>query len=553
MHRGKAIYFQKIHHQRKTTDQSQKKSTEEIKQALSKVKRNKAPGPDGIGPEILKELDEDGISELAGVLNKWFQEEHIPEDMLKAKVVLIFKKGSTDNLANYRPISLLNSIYKIYAAIIQNRVEQGIDDILQETQFGFRKKRGTDGAIHCIRRAIVKCVASGTEVFAVLLDWEKAFDKISREAMFEAFERFRMPPKMQKVLKSFFANTRFAVEMEGKESEWLEQKTGVRQGCPLSPYLFLIVISAMFYDVHQKTNRRENKFVYRVEDVDLDEVLYADDTILVSTSTQEINAQLEAIESIGLGYGMKLNKNKFEIISTAQSGEVHFRTGQKVMEKANITYLGCRLNRQSSVHKEVNARISEAMATLKKLDLLWRLSDCPVGFKIMVHNAVIKSKLLYSLKSAQLTEATRKRLDVFQLKGLRKILGVDTTYVNRSNMNANVLRLANEKIKREGIKNKQIEIFSETYKKQRMRWLQKIFLRRHSDPVRRITLCQNSFACRSLRKKRVGRPRHKWIDEVVQDFWSAAREERIQSGIVGEYNEHLASHREVLAQIKNYK
>lgn len=105
--------------------------------------------------------------------------------MLKARVVLIFKEGDTDNLSTYRPISLLNTIYKIYAAIIMWRIEAGLQKFLQEAQYGFRKARGATQAVYLARRLIEHGKGANLTTVMVLLDWEKAFDKVIHEGLFQ--------------------------------------------------------------------------------------------------------------------------------------------------------------------------------------------------------------------------------------------------------------------------------------------------------------------------------------------------------------------------------
>ena len=127
---------------------------------IQKSKRRKTPGP---GPEdcdlntetaieFLKELSDESLESLRQCLEHWWEEDHIPEELVPSRVVLIFKKGNSNNLENYRPISLLSSVYKIFAAILQKQIEETIDCKLQRTQYGFRRKKGTAQAIHIIRR-----------------------------------------------------------------------------------------------------------------------------------------------------------------------------------------------------------------------------------------------------------------------------------------------------------------------------------------------------------------------------------------------------------------
>ena len=148
--------------------------THELIKAIRKLKRRKTPGPDEVPLELFKELDEVALINLLQIINQWYQEAYVPAEILQARVVLIFKKGDKTNLANYSPISLLNTIYKIYAAMIQTRLAGALESYLQNTQYGFRAKRGTADAISYIRRLIDKGESTRTRTLLVLLDMGKS-------------------------------------------------------------------------------------------------------------------------------------------------------------------------------------------------------------------------------------------------------------------------------------------------------------------------------------------------------------------------------------------
>ena len=160
---------------------------------------------------------------------------------------------------------------------------------------------------------------------------------------------------------------------------------------------------------------------------------------------------------------------------------------------------------------------------MKKLDLFWLHSDCPAKFKLLVHDAVVRSKLLYGLDTAMLTPSLLKKLDTFQLKGLRKILHMKTTFVDRQNTNARVFEKANAALasRRTG---KKVRLFSEAYRESRMKQCSRVLLRTSSDPIRFSTLNPNAgiwiFAV-----KRSGRPKDKWIAAGIGDAWKRLRTE----------------------------
>ena len=163
------------------------------------------------------------------------------------------------------------------------------------------------------------------------------------------------------------------------------------------------------------------------------------------------------------------------------------------------------------------------MITMKKLDIFWRHSNCPTHVKIHVADAVLRAKLLYGLESAQLNPAVVKRLETFQLKVLRQILRMDTTYVDRTNTNELVFKRANEQTKeekeREGKPHKKnIVTFIEAYKKQkRKRALQ--IIRKPSSAIHRISFNGNKLMKWTHRNRRVGRPRLNWTEETIREIW----------------------------------
>ena len=123
---------------------------EELNAAVKKMKNRKSGGPDDMALEMFEAMEEEARKEVFKMLNKCWKEEKIDNKALRARVVHIYKKGTTSDLANYRPISLLNTMYKLFASIVQNRLVNGIDQHMHGTQYGFRNARSTQQAIHII-------------------------------------------------------------------------------------------------------------------------------------------------------------------------------------------------------------------------------------------------------------------------------------------------------------------------------------------------------------------------------------------------------------------
>ena len=117
---------------------------EELRQSIKKMENSKLPGPDGIPIEFFKQMDEECLGILLEIFNDRWIKEIIPGETELTELATLYKKGDVEDPVYCRPIALLNTIYKIYASIIQNRIAVGLDDTLWEIQFGFR----TSPALH---------------------------------------------------------------------------------------------------------------------------------------------------------------------------------------------------------------------------------------------------------------------------------------------------------------------------------------------------------------------------------------------------------------------
>ena len=155
----------------------------ELREAVRAFKPGKACGPDEVPVEYWKAvLTTDGANEavrwLLRFVNSAWQGKKVPQSWHLQIVSMIFKKGEDADCGNYRPICLLNSAYKIFATIILRRlIKGGADDRIAASQFGFRRRRGTEDALHCARRAMELAQAhKHGRLYMLALDCRKAFD-----------------------------------------------------------------------------------------------------------------------------------------------------------------------------------------------------------------------------------------------------------------------------------------------------------------------------------------------------------------------------------------
>ena len=136
----------------------------------------------------------------------------------------------------------------------------------------------------------------------------------------------------------------------------------------------------------------------------------------------------------------------------------------KLLEKVeDAVYLGGKLAKDAKSHTEITSRIAATMPVLRSLDLFWKQTKCTKKLTINVYNAVVASKLVYGLDTLQFTDKTLNRMNTFQLKGPRKILGMEPTFIDRTQTNALVLERANKEAGVEEGKPPTIKLISENH------------------------------------------------------------------------------------------
>ena len=184
---------------------------EELDNAIHRLKNRKSRGPDDTAVEMFTAMEEEARAIVRQVLNKGWETEVVDDEALRARVAHIYNKGNTSDLANYRFISLLNTMYKLFAAIVQTRISKGKDHHMHKTQYGFTEARSTQQAIHIIRRILEAGESTTNKIILVLLDWEKAFDKLTRDGLFSALHRANIPEKIIRIIQAIYANPEFQV------------------------------------------------------------------------------------------------------------------------------------------------------------------------------------------------------------------------------------------------------------------------------------------------------------------------------------------------------
>ena len=197
---------------------------------------------------------------------------------------------------------MLSVVGKILGRII-DRIRKGVERRLRKEQAGYRKGRGTTDQVHILRNIIEQANEWQATLYLNLIDFEKAFDSIHRESLWEIMGRYGIPEKIVKWSKCFIMALRCAVVDGGEIGECFDIKTGVKQGCNMSGFLFVII---MDWVTRRTVGNGENgirwRFTSKLDDVD--------DIALISSTKQKIQDETTKLEDDARRVGLKVNTER---------------------------------------------------------------------------------------------------------------------------------------------------------------------------------------------------------------------------------------------------
>ena len=178
-------------------------SMEELEVALSRLKKRKAGGKTGILPELLLCGGPVLRGRLLQLMQDIWRDGEVVADWKDAEIVPVPKKGDLQSCDNWRGISLLDVVGKLFARIIQERLQHIAEDILPESQCGFRKGRGCCDMIFVARQLVEKAREHQDLLFTLFVDLRKAYDSVPRLALWQVLKKSGVPPQMLKIIASF--------------------------------------------------------------------------------------------------------------------------------------------------------------------------------------------------------------------------------------------------------------------------------------------------------------------------------------------------------------
>lgn len=362
---------------------------------------------------VYKRISQHISSVLAIIINKSFSCGVFPDVLKLARVIPIFKSGEKNVIANYRPISTVDFISKVFERAMFNRISKFLDtfNIINSEQFGFRRGLSTTDAILNFTDSAYDAFNDGDYLVSVLLDFSKAFDTVDHDILLKKLSLIGIRDLPQSWFKSYLTNRRQYVEIENISSPPLPINIGVPQGSILGPLLFIIYINDMC--------KCSNKLGF---------VHFADDTTVfirgknLDSVYAEMNSELVAIDTWLCANKLSLNIKKTSVMTFSHKSlftESTIRIRESIIECVHkAKFLGIiiddKLNYKDHINSVVN-KVSKSCGVLRKLS-----ASVPSHILKKLYFTLVYPFLVYGIEAWGHSSLTiRKKLDKVQYRCLK--------------------------------------------------------------------------------------------------------------------------------------
>jgi hypothetical protein len=394
----------------------------EVRRAAWQLCAGKAPGPDGIPVECFRV--EQVILHMASEFNRILvSTEAAPSSWGTATIVPVPKKPGARSLELHRGISLMNIAPKLFNRLLLNRLQPVLDPLIRNEQNGFRRGRTTIQHVLTLRRIMEEAEAHRLEIHLVFIDYKKAFDSVTRNALPTILAAYGVPDCLQYAVCSLYENTQASVKLADGLSPPFTTETGVLQGDVLAPFLFVLYMDLAIRNALPNDDdgfQLERRRSTRHPEKRLSILAYADDVVLMSSTRAGVQRMLDRMEEACRPLGLVINVEKTKAMALNSSDNTAIQVSAGPIERCTgFVYLGCHIP-QTAV--DIRRRRAMAWTAMGKLQQIWASPATPYA-KSRLFEIMVEPILAYGGETWTLSPTAEAALDGTHARLLRSAMG----------------------------------------------------------------------------------------------------------------------------------
>ena len=300
-------------------------------------------------------------------------------------------------------------------------MQNAVDPLLRDQQAGFRTNRSCTDQIATLRIILEQSLEWNSPLYVNFVDYDKAFDSVDRQTLWRLLRHYGVPQKITDIIRNMYEGINCRVVHGQQVTDAFQVKTGVRQGCLLSPFLFLLAID---WVMKTSTQQKRNGIQWTLWD-QLDDLDFADDLALLAHTQQQMQEKTNIVAATSASMGLNIHKGKSKILKVnATSTSPIMLEGEALEEVDSFVYLGSVVDKQGGTDADVKIRIGKARAAFQQLKNVWVSNNLGSKLKVRIFNAMVKPVLLYGAETWRTTAVNLTRIQSFINNCLRRILRI---------------------------------------------------------------------------------------------------------------------------------
>ncbi len=400
-------------------------SSNEVKAAIKSTALGKTPGPDGIPIELYLDFIDEFSEILSEYYNNIFLHGSADDSFLKSIISLLYKnKGILKLLKNWRPISLLNSDYKILTKIIATRMTPALAGLIHENQTCGVPGRSSFENLYNLSAIVDQVLENDDRLLLVTLDQEKAFDRIEHSYIREVLSKFGFPDEIIKWYDIISENAEAQICINGYLSDPIKIQRSVRQGCPLSMIIYVLGIEPVATQIRKD---RQIKGYIPINSRETKISQYADDSTPILTSVRSYFRINTIFINFGRASGSKLNTEKTKIAVFGKWDPGELKPIENLI-KPSVEILGVNFGKDL---KNLNwpAKFAQCNGIIKS----WEGAQLSLRSRIYIIHTFILSNIWHVARAVQPNDSDvedlQRGITRFLWNGANEILPRKTTFL----------------------------------------------------------------------------------------------------------------------------
>ncbi|KAK3573216.1 hypothetical protein QTP86_015137, partial [Hemibagrus guttatus] len=326
-------------------------------------------------------------------------------------------KGDRRVCSNYREITLLSLPGKVYSRVLERRVRPLVEPRIQEEQCGFRPSRGTLDQLYTLHRVLEGSWEFAQTVHMCFVDMEKAFDRVPRSILWEVLWEYGVRGPLLRAVWSLYNRSRSLVCIASCKSDLFPVHVGLRQGCPLSPVLFIVFMDRI-------SRRSQGLEGIQFGDHRISSLIFADDVVLLALSSLDLQHALGRFAAECEAAGMRVSTSKSEaMVLDRKKVACTLQVGGEVLPQVEeFKYLGVLFTSEGRMDREIDRRIGAATAVMRSM---YRSVVVKKGLsrkaKLSIYQSIYVPTLTYGHELWVMTERVRSRIQAAEMSFLRRV------------------------------------------------------------------------------------------------------------------------------------